>query len=268
MTTLSEAEEFARLIELIRKKAEGRKFNGDRTSLLRQAQAYEKAYNEGCFNLDYIHNFYHIFVENKKLPDNLIPVIFGELKRLTGLNIDSYNRDELRDSNLNSLKSCKIYNNVFAKFKYFTFIKSHDNSRVIPSSLNQRNEEFDMSAELESFIATQWENIESNQEAVQRAIFAKLLESDEKISDAVMFEFENQIFIMPFKKIQYKNKKHEILKTHAINIPGSSEEVISLYSETDLSDSTTNNDMIFSDPNTPFDYDYPPLDVFSFFEMC
>ena len=260
MNPLSDAEEFHRMIEQITMQAVGRSFNGDRTSLLRHAHGYETDYNEGRFNLDYIHNFYNIFVKGK-FPDNLIPVIFEEVKRCTGLNIDSYNRDELRDSNLNKLKSCKIYNDVFAKFKYFTFLKSRDNTRVIPSSLNQRNDEFNMSPELESFIASQWENIESNQEAVQRAIFAQLLASDEKISDVAMFEFENQIYIMPFKKIQYRNKKHEILKTHAINIPGSSDINFSVIEESIFSDpSTPYEDPLFNyptDPTTTYDNDFP-----------
>ena len=219
----SEQDDFKIITDGIRERALKRKWKGDKTSLLRNLEQYINDYNAGLFTLEYKYRFFDLYVDNRRMPHDTIPLIFEELKRCEHLRIPSYKREETRDSSFNILKSCKIYNQTFGKFEYFAFLKS-DRSRIIPNKLNQKNETHVFSPEEITFIVDQWKDIKTNQIKVQNDIFTMLLRSNIKISDAAMFQFEQKIYIIPFKRISKRNTFNDPLHTQPIPIVKTEEE--------------------------------------------
>ena len=111
---------FQELIHEIEGNASRRTKEGDKNSLLHNVQMYKYAFNKGMFDFDYIRNFHDKYVEGK-IPFQLIPKIFDQVKKYTGINITSYNREERRDRVCSILKGCMIYRDVYEHFKDFTF---------------------------------------------------------------------------------------------------------------------------------------------------
>ena len=239
---------FRQMIQNIKDKAPNRRSRGDYNSLLKNAEKYEKEFNQHPFDLEYKKKFFDVYV-NDKFPCALIAVIFDRFKKHTGINISKYNREESRDKNLSILKSCKIYHDVYEKFQYFAFERIQGNLRKIPRDQNTPNETFDISDELEHFIVEQWKEIKTSTQVVHRNIFEKLLETNHKIYAVVMFQYYNQIFIMPFKRIQAMNALYEIMETTPISLPN------------------TNLDSELMDPNAFFEPEENIFDIDPFFEL-
>ena len=164
--TTSQDVEFHLIVSNVYNKT-NRKFDADSKSLLRTLQIHINDYNARPFNFDYIHKFFDVYFSPKNISFKYIPLIFEELNRWTQLGISNYKRDEKRDNDLHILKSSKIYPQVYAKFKHFNIIRSPNGTRYTHPSLNQINDEYSFSPELESFISSEWEKIETEQQRIK-----------------------------------------------------------------------------------------------------
>ena len=208
---------FNYMIQELKDSAERRRSRGDKSSLLHKVSQYEKEFNAGLFNLDYIRNFDNIYID-KLMPYYLLSLIFDQLKKYKHIPILPYNRDERRDKNLSILKSCKIYHDVYEKFQYFAFFNVKDSFRLIPKDQDTQDIETVVIPDYrEQYILEQWKDIETNTKFVQQNVFNAMLEVSNKISAVAMFQFDDMIFIIPFKKIKSKiNSMYKVMNANPI----------------------------------------------------
>ena len=181
---------------------------------------YEVAFKNHFFDLDYIRNFFNRYVE-KKMPLFLIPLIFDKVKKYTGIDIPPYNRYERNDRNLNILKSCMIYHEVYEHFKNFAFVKTL-NLVEITHDQDIPNETLDIPYEIKIDILTKWIRIATNQEPyiAQMNIVNELCRLNNRIYGVVMFEFHNLLFIIPVKRIKLTaNVTYKIIDIKPIPLP-------------------------------------------------
>ena len=182
---------FQELIHEIEGNASRRTKEGDKNSLLHNVQMYKYAFNKGMFDFDYIRNFHDKYVEGK-IPFQLIPKIFDQVKKYTGINITSYNREERRDRVCSILKGCMIYRDVYEHFKDFTF--KRDVHRKITKDQDIPNETLDIPNELKDYILQNWGGLGID-------VLNSLITINPNVYGVIMFQFYNLIFVIPVKRI-------------------------------------------------------------------
>ena len=208
---------FQSLIQELRESATRMKSKGDVSSLLHNTEQLEREFYAGLFDLDYIRNFLYQHVESR-IPFYILPVILEQVKKYTGIQIPPYSRDEKRNRNLNILKSCKIYHDFYEKFQYLTFQKKSNTSGRITKEQIIPNEKLDIPSHVRFYIFNQWNYIAENTQIVQQNIFNKLLELNPQINGVIMFQFDDLIFIIPFKRLKANVPTYILMDTAPISL--------------------------------------------------
>ena len=246
------------LIEEVEKSANQRSCKGDKNSLLCEVNKFKSIQQN--LNPEYI-DFHNNNIIHKKCPECLVPRIFSEIKKEKDLHLEDYKRDEKRDSRLIILKGCEYYNPVFKHIRSFGFIRTEDKSRYIEDCKKPTN--FIWTDELKSEIQNIWHSTNEIDDK-HKMIFEKLLESSSDVYEAVIFEYQNDLFVLMFKAIKTGKKpiNHQLLSSICIDNHLTTPNPAPTVSET-LSTQLTNTFDVFDNlfdtldfPNSPFDYDY------------
>ena len=208
---------FNYIIQELREQATRMKSKGDISSLLHNTERFESEFNAGQFDLDYVRNFLYQHVEGR-IPFYILPIILEQVKKYTGIQIPPYSRDEKRNRNLNILKSCKIYHDFYEKIQYLTFQKILNSSRRIPKEQIIPDEKLEIPPNVRFSILDQWNYVAENTRLIHQNIFNTMLQLNPQINGVIMFQFNDLIFIMPFKRLKSKTLFYELMDTAPISI--------------------------------------------------
>ena len=184
---------------------------------------YENGLKNHYFDLDFVKNFFNKYVFGE-MPSCLIPLIFDQVKKYTGIDIPPYNRFERTDKSLIILKSCMIYHEVYEHFKNFAFVLNTNALNIVEITHDQDipNETLEIPYELKIGILTKWNMIATDPEPflIYASILKGLYRLNDRIYGVIMFEFRNLIFIIPVKKIKLTAKvTYKIIDIKPIPIP-------------------------------------------------